>query len=48
VRRQAAWREERTKLVEGALRGLDEEEVAAIERALPALRKLLAELGGEG
>jgi DNA-binding MarR family transcriptional regulator len=48
VKRQATWRAERTKLVEGALRGLDQEEVAAIENALPALRKLLAELGGEG
>ena len=48
VKRQAAWRAERTKLVEGALRELDQEDVAAIENALPALRKLLAELGGEG
>lgn len=48
VKRQDAWREERTKLVEGALAGLSEDEVAAIGNALPALRKLLAELGGEG
>ena len=48
VKRQAAWREKRTKLVAGALKALDEEEVTAIENALPALRKLLAELGGEG
>jgi DNA-binding MarR family transcriptional regulator len=48
VKRQEAWREERVKLVEGALAGLDEQERAAIEKALPALRKLLDELGGEG
>ncbi|MEV6603461.1 MarR family transcriptional regulator [Kutzneria sp. NPDC051319] len=48
VKRQDAWREERTKLVEGALAGLTEDEVATIGNALPALRKLLAELGGEG
>jgi DNA-binding MarR family transcriptional regulator len=48
VKRQEAWREERAKLVEGALKGLSAEDVAAIEKALPALGKLLAELGGEG
>lgn len=48
VKRQAAWRAERTKLVEGALKGLPAQDVAAIENALPALRRLLAELGGEG
>lgn len=48
VKRQDAWREERTKLVEGALAGLSEDEVAAIGKALPALRKLLTELGEEG
>jgi DNA-binding MarR family transcriptional regulator len=48
VKRQAKWREERTKLVEGALKELNARERAAIEKALPALRKLLDELGGEG
>ncbi|MFC0546483.1 MarR family winged helix-turn-helix transcriptional regulator [Kutzneria chonburiensis] len=48
VKRQAKWREDRTKLVEGALKELNARERAAIEKALPALRKLLDELGGEG
>lgn len=48
VKRQEAWRKERAKLVEGALKGLAEEDRAAIEKALPALRKLLDGLGGEG
>ena len=47
VQRQEAWREERAKLVEGALAGLAEQEREAIEKALPALRKLLAGLDEE-
>ena len=38
--RMAAWRRARTELVAGALTGLSEVDIAAIEHALPALDKL--------
>jgi len=42
--RMAAWRRARTGLVAGALTELSEEDVAAIEQALPSLEKLVAVL----
>ncbi|MFG1642969.1 MarR family winged helix-turn-helix transcriptional regulator [Amycolatopsis sp. NPDC049252] len=39
--RMAAWRRARTGLVADALTGLSEEDKAVIERALPALEKLM-------
>jgi DNA-binding MarR family transcriptional regulator len=43
-RRLRRWRDERDRLLAGALRRLSDEDLAALEASLPALERLLAAL----
>ena len=43
-RRLRRWRDERGRLLAGALRRLSDEDLAALEASLPALERLLAAL----